>query len=56
MDKWSEDRSSSLRITPKDLDVEIKELKKQARLAPNLPEKLQFEKERRKLEGKRNEA
>lgn len=56
LDKWGEDRRNSLRITLKDLDTEIKELKKQARLAPNLPEKLHFEKERRKLEGKRDEA
>lgn len=56
LDKWGEDRRNSLRLTLKDLDDRIKELKKNARLAPNLPEKLQLEKERRQLEGKRDEA
>jgi len=56
LDKWGEDRRSSLRQTLKELDDRVKELKKLARLAPNLPEKLQHEKERRQLEGKRDEA
>ena len=43
-------------MTLKEFDDCIKELKKLARLAPNLPEKLQHEKERRNLEGKRDEA
>ena len=51
-----DDKRNSLRLTLKDLDDQIGELKKQARLAPNLPEKLQLEKERRQLEGKRDEA
>lgn len=56
LDKWGEDRRNSLKITLKDLDTEIKELKRNARLAPNLPEKLKLEKERKKLESKRDEA
>ena len=56
LDKWGEDKRNSLRETLKDLDDEIKELRKQARLAPNLPEKLKLEKEKRQLEGKRDEA
>ena len=56
LDKWGEDRRNSLKITLKDLDAEIKELKRNARLAPNLPEKLKLEKERKKLETKRDEA
>ena len=56
LDKWGEDRRNSLRQTLKELDDRVKELKKLARLAPNLPEKLQHEKERRQLEGKRDEA
>lgn len=56
LDKWGEDKRSSLKITLKDLDDEIKEIKKQARLAPNLPEKIKLEKERRRLEAKRDEA
>lgn len=56
LDKWGEDRRNSLKITLKELDDLIKETKKQARLAPNLPEKLKLEKERRKLEAQRDEA
>lgn len=56
LDKWGEDRRNSLKITLKELDDQIKEIKKQARLAPNLPEKLKLEKERRKLESQRDEA
>lgn len=56
LDKWGEDRRNSLKITLKDLDAEIKELKRNARLAPNLPEKLKLEKERKKLETRRDEA
>ncbi|MDR3543585.1 MAG: hypothetical protein P4L69_21905 [Desulfosporosinus sp.] len=56
IDKWGEDRRSSLKLTLKDLDEQVKDLKKQARQAPNLPEKLKIEKERRKLESERDEA
>lgn len=56
LDKWGEDRRNSLRIVLRELDEQIKELKKQSRLAPNLPEKLKHEKEKRLLENKRDEA
>ena len=56
LDKWGEDKRNSLRLTLKELDDEIKEIKRQARLAPNLPEKLKLEKEKRQLESKRDEA
>ena len=56
LDHWGEDRRNSLKVTLKELDEEIKNIKKQARLAPNLPEKLKLEKERKKLEATRDEA
>lgn len=56
LDRWGEDRRNSLRIVLRELDEQIKELKKQSRLAPNLPEKLKHEKEKRLLENKRDEA
>lgn len=56
MDKWAEDRRESLRIDLKDIEDRVKDLKKQARLASNLPEKLKLEKERRQLETKRDAA
>lgn len=56
LDKWGEDRRNSLKVTLKELDDQIKEIKKLGRLAPNLPEKLKLEKERKKLEGERDQA
>lgn len=56
LDKWGDDKRSSLKLTLKELDDQIKELKKQVRLAPNLPEKLKLEKDKRKLETERDEA
>lgn len=56
LDKWGDDKRSSLKLTLKELDDLIKELKKQVRLAPNLPEKLKLEKDKRKLETDRDEA
>lgn len=56
LDKWGEDRRSSLKLTLKELDEQIKDIKKQTRLAPNLPEKLKLEKEKRKLETERDDA
>lgn len=56
LDKWGEDRRNSLKVALKELDQQIKEIKKQTRLAPNLPEKLRLEKERKKLEAERDAA
>ncbi len=56
LDKWSEDRRNSLKMALKDLDDQIKELKKQAKQAPNLPAKLKLEKERKKCEAERDAA
>ena len=39
-----------------ELDHQIKEARKSARMAPNLPEKLKQQRELRKLESKRDEA
>jgi len=54
--RWAEDRRAGLKTELDDLDQEIKEMKKASRLAPNLPEKLERQKELRKLETKRDEA
>lgn len=56
LDNWGEDRRNSLKVVLKELDQQIKEVKKQARLAPNLPDKLKLEKERKKLEAERDTA
>lgn len=56
LDRWAEDRRKSLQVELDELDETIKETRKAARLAPNLPEKLERQQALRKLEAKRNEA
>ncbi|MCI0625710.1 MAG: SNF2-related protein [Acidobacteria bacterium] len=56
LDRWGEDQRNSLKIALKELEEQIKEVRRSARLAPNLPEKLRLERERRQLETKRDEA
>ncbi|MBS0184703.1 MAG: DEAD/DEAH box helicase [Nitrospira sp.] len=56
LDRWAEDRRSSLKAELDELDEAIKETKKAARLAPNLPEKLERQRALRHLETKRTEA
>ena len=56
LEHWAEDRRSSLKIELEELDEGIKETRKAARLAPNLPEKLEKQRDLRKLETKRDEA
>jgi hypothetical protein len=56
LDRWAADRRSSLKATLDELDEALKSAKKAARLAPNLPEKLERQREARTLETKRDEA
>lgn len=56
LDKWAEDRRNSLRLSLKELDDRIKELKKSARQAQSLPDKLAAQKKVRSIEKKREEA
>jgi hypothetical protein len=56
LDRWGEDKRDSLRVTLKELDEQIRSTKKEARLAPNLPEKLRLEREKRQLDSRRDEA
>jgi superfamily II DNA/RNA helicase len=56
LDRWAEDRRTALKTELEELDQEIKETKKAARLAPNLPEKLEQQRKLRTLETKRDEA
>lgn len=56
LDRWAEDRRTSLRAELADLDEELGAAKKAARLAPTLPEKLERQRVARTLEGKRDEA
>jgi hypothetical protein len=56
VDRWAEDRRGTLRAALDALDTEIKAAKRSARLAPNLPEKLERQRELRGLESRRDEA
>ncbi len=56
LDRWAEDRRSALKGVLDELDTEVKENKKAARIAPNLPDKLELQKKQRNLEMKRDEA
>jgi hypothetical protein len=56
LDRWAEDRRAALKADLEELDLSIKDAKKSARLAPNLPEKLEIQRSLRGLETKRDEA
>jgi hypothetical protein len=56
LDRWAEDRRTALKAELDELDQTIKETKKAARLAPNLPDKLELQRKLRSLETKRDEA
>jgi superfamily II DNA or RNA helicase len=56
LDRWAEDRRASLKGELDELDEALKLGRKTARTAPNLPEKLERQREVRKLEGRRDDA
>jgi superfamily II DNA or RNA helicase len=56
LDRWAEDRRAALKAELDELDANLKEKRRAARTAPNLPEKLAVQKELRALEGKRAES
>ena len=56
LDRWADDRRAALKAELDELDQEIKDTKKSARLAPNLPAKLELQRKLRGLETKRDEA
>jgi len=56
LDRWADDRRSTLKAELDELDQQIKDAKKAARLAPNLPEKLELQRKLRGIETKRDEA
>ena len=56
LNHWAEDKRKGLKIELKEFDDEIVLLKKEARLAVNLPEKLAIQKKIRDLDVKRDKA
>lgn len=56
LDHWADDKRKGLKFNLKDLDTQIKDLKRQIRGSKNLPEKLAFQRKAQKLEKKRDDA
>jgi superfamily II DNA/RNA helicase len=56
LDRWADDKRTGLKASLKEMDEQIKEMKKQIRQTGNLPEKLALQKKVRKLEEKRDDA
>ena len=56
LDRWADDRRRSLKADLEELDARIKETKREARSAPNLPIKLDLQRQLRQFEAKRNKA
>ncbi|MBF0269948.1 MAG: DEAD/DEAH box helicase family protein [Alphaproteobacteria bacterium] len=56
LDNWAEDKRAGLKADLKDLDEQIKDLKKRIRQTGNLPDKLALQREAKGLEAKRDEA
>ena len=56
LDRWADDRRASLKAELEVLDEALKQAKKDARLAPTLPDKLERQRAVRTLEAKRDEA
>ncbi len=56
LDHWADDRRAATKAELDEIDQEIKDTKKAARLAPNLPEKLELQNKLRGMETKRDEA
>ncbi len=56
LDNWAEDKRAGLKADLKELDEQIKALKKEIRQTGNLPDKLALQRQARTLETKRDEA
>lgn len=56
LDSWAEDKRAGLKAELKELDEQIKALKKEIRQTGNLPDKLALQRQARALEAKRDEA
>ena len=56
LDNWADDKRKGLKYSLKELDDQLKELKKQIRQASSLPDKLALQRQARKIETRRDEA
>jgi superfamily II DNA or RNA helicase len=56
LDRWADDQRKSLKAAVEELEEDIRAGKREARLAPNLPEKLQVQQRVRQQEARHTEA
>ncbi len=54
LDAWADDLKEAIEQSIKELDKEIRQVRKDAKLAPTLEEKLELQKKQKKLEAQRN--
>ncbi|MGI1670412.1 MAG: DEAD/DEAH box helicase family protein [Neptuniibacter sp.] len=54
LDAWADDLKEAIEQSIKELDKEIRQIRKEAKLAPTLEEKLALQKQQKKLEAQRN--
>lgn len=54
LDSWADDLKEAIEQSIKELDKEIRQVRKNAKLAPTLEEKLELQKQQKKLESQRN--
>ncbi len=54
LDVWADDLKDAIEYSIKELDKEIRQVRKDAKLAPTLEEKLELQKQQKKLEMQRN--
>ena len=56
LDNWAEDKRAGLKADLKELDDQLKSLKREIRQTGNLPDKLALQRQARTLEARRDEA
>lgn len=56
LDRWADDQRKSLKANVEELEESIRAGKRDARLAPNLPEKLRLQQQVRQMEARHTEA
>jgi len=56
LDRWAEDRRTTLKRELAELDEKIREARKTARFAPSLPEKLERQRDLKRLETRRDDS
>jgi len=54
LDHWADDLKFGLELSIKDIDQQIKEVRRNAKIAPTLAEKLSWQKQQQELERARN--